>query len=579
MGRLQYQKLGWVCFSVMISMGAGCASSPTIMPMVREGEYGQARMRLTTHLSNDKSDRSYMLDRMKLCMMDLADGLPDSAEPTVNEAFEILRTQGINDDKTVACVVLNERVKFWKGEPFEQAMMLCEIAVQKSMRGEWDNARAAASASLFLLKDFGENEHGQKKSTEEIARSAAASESKPNQKGRKNSSDGPARSGDYFDAGYQAVKSNFALGYLMNGLANVALDRSDEAEENFRDALQFNPGLSNVVERIRNRQCNTILVVSYGLGPRKIAYGPDRVFSKFEPWPDWPRDQRSLRVTIGSERAAESFCPACDLNTMADDHRWNNMEDVRVAKSVLGSALLYGGVATVGMSHRRDAQIAGLAMMAAGAMMKATASADTRYCEIVPQRVYVAPVTIAQAGTTVDLQIEGDASSRLVLPNLNPPGSSEKIQVRSVRLPPTHGAPKWMTAGRVVYANDTYSGSVAGDELPYILGGRCVRRPTDEVLQHYQQAGYLQDLTLIDLENLYREEGILLDLLEAPSGRAGLHVLEGGDSLVCPMAGSVGYVRLFCQEHPPYRPKSDRVKELAQKISRQRRITAARMHE
>lgn len=143
---------------------AGCQERVVVLNDVCQGCYGEARGKLVPTLSQDVKDRSYTIDRMRLGISELADGLPDSAETTMNETYYLLRTQGLNADKTVEAVVVNEGVKRWKGEPFEQALMYCFIAVQKAMRGEWDNARAAASNSLFMLKDFSEQEEGEKKS-------------------------------------------------------------------------------------------------------------------------------------------------------------------------------------------------------------------------------------------------------------------------------------------------------------------------------------------------------------------------------------------------------------------------------
>lgn len=150
---------GLVSFSLAGLLAAGGCHKPDVkfIQQVRAGQYGQARADLIPKLDNNKGSRGYTADRMKLAGMDLADGLPDSAEPTLNEVYEILRTQGLNEDKTVEAVVINEGVKRWKGEPFEQALMYCYIGIQKAMRGEWGNARAAVANSLFMLKDFTES--------------------------------------------------------------------------------------------------------------------------------------------------------------------------------------------------------------------------------------------------------------------------------------------------------------------------------------------------------------------------------------------------------------------------------------
>lgn len=509
------------------------------------GEYGVARAALQKSLSKDREDRQYILDRMRLQIATLADGQPRAAEEVSNEAFSLLRVQGLNEDKTTASVVLTEGVKAWKGEPFEQAMAFQAIALQKAMLGEWDNARAAANSSLFLLKDFGENEKGEKKSTVEIAKRAAAE-------------------GDsYLDKGYAAVKTDFALGYVLAGVAGLALGREDEARDHLNEAARLNAGLRGLADELIGGRYNTVFVVDYGSGPRKESYGPDGAFARFSA--QTRSDTRGVRVSVGE--ASGVYPVVCDVNQMAQSHLWNNMEDVRAAKSAVGDLLLQGGVLVAATANQRNQdarqnqQIIGAAMALAGLFLKATAHADTRHLELLPQRVYVVPAMVGARDTTVTLEVEGDPASRMVLMGVDPPREERGVQLRYVRL----GGGAWASSGRVVYANDEWDGAVEGDGLPYLLGGRCVRSPSAATMARYHRAGNLLDMTSADLENLYREEGIALSVEDA-RGESRAHVLEGGDSLVCPLAGSAGFARLFGQEHPAYAPKSARVKALREKV-------------
>lgn len=522
---------------------AACSSGPdaSMNKAVQTGQYAQARARLLSRLSDDPSDRAYILDRLRLTVLSLADGLPASADRPANQLFQLLRTQGLNADKTAASVVFNEGVKIWKGEPFEQALGYYYIGVQKGLEGDWDNARAAAGNSLFLLKDFGENEKtGRRKTTEDVAREAAER-------------DREGKNGDqYIDKGYTAVKTDFAIGYLLNGVANWALSRDDEARDNFAEAARVNAGLEAVSKTLSEGRFNTVLVVEVGAGPAKVGYGPDNALTRFTP--RWPGDARGLGVSVRSG-PPERFAVACDVNAMAADHMWNNMEDVRQAKSVLGSALLIGGGVVALASDDSTAQIVGASAAVLGLLMKATSGADLRYCEVFPQRVYFAPVMIDGPGTSVELGVEGMPGTRIVIPAIDPPAAGQRVKLHYIRPGAWNIAPAYASAGRIVYGNDAYGGPVAGDDLPYILGGRDCRRPSLEALKHYQSAGNLTDLSLIDLENLYRAEGIQLEL-EEKNGLTGRHILEGGPSMICPLPGSVGYLRLFGQEHPPYQPKS-----------------------
>ena len=546
------------CASAALA-ASGCAHrDQRIAQAVSQGEFGRARQVLLDSMTQRRSSRSYMYDRLMLGMLGLVDGLARPAERVVNEVYDVLRTQGINADKTVASIVINEGVKFWKGEPFEQAMAFVYVALQKAMLNQWDNARAAAASSLFRLRDFGLNEKGVRKTTLDIAQTAAVVEKKQKQ--------------DYLSVGYEPVETNFALGYLIKGIANVALSRQQEALADFVRAEAIRPALRDITARLRERRFNTVLVVDYGFGPAKVAYGPDNALARFVPRRGWESDERMLVVRVNGMPAGR-FPYACDLNRMAADHMWNNLEDVRLAKAYIGTALMGAGSVAV-FQRNRGAQIAGLAMLAVGAMMKAMAHADTRHCVIMPQRVYVAPLNVSRPNSVLTLEVDQDPASRFSLPGVGPPEAREPIRLYYVRLPPRNEPLAWASQPKLRYANDQVSQHVPGDELPYILGGRCVRRPSAAVLKHYQEAGFLLDMTVADLEELYRAEGIALGDADDQAD-AGPHVLEGGTSLASPPPGTVGFVRLFCREHPPYRPRSELVRKLAERIRQEREAVLA----
>jgi tetratricopeptide (TPR) repeat protein len=530
---------------------AGCTAKPdtTVVNTFETAEYGRARETLLGNLTEDRSDRNYVLDRMRLGLLATADGLPDSAERAFEPVYSMLREQGVNEDRTVASVVINEDLKIWKGEPFEQALALAYIGMNYAEQGDWQNLRAGTENSLFRLRDFGGEDSDGSLSNRELVERAAEAEHEGGEE-------------DYLQNNYTAVESNFALGYLLNGIANQRMDRSEEARSKYEKAVQYNRALKSVVEKLRAGEFNTLLVVDYGRGPQKIGTGPDKAISTFKPITS--SDERPLRVSLGGETL--QYPIACDVNRMAQDHRWNNLEDMRVAKSHVGTLLVGGGAAALhaGAQHRRQgAMIAGAAMMAAGAVAKAGAHADTRYCEAMPQRIYVAPIRYEEGDGPVRVQVGNSQGSRLVLSGLSPPKEGD-VQMRYVRLPSRQSPADWAVRDTLHYSNE-YARTDRGPNLPYILGGRCVRRPTHEVLESYQRDGFLEGMSLSELRDLYRAEGIDItpDDGEQP---VGAHVLEGGKSLHTPLPGTTGYARLFRREHRPYRPSSERVQEVAQRI-------------
>lgn len=547
----------WRSISAAIAIGAaalggGCASRGPDSALVHAaavGEYGAARDRLVARgsLTTGRETTSNLLDRVRLLVVDLADGQAAAAEENANAVYEILRTQGINADRTVASVVLGDGVRYWKGEPFEQALAFTYVALQKAMIGDWGNARAAAEGSLFLLRDFGENASGRRLSQRELAERAAS------------------RGEQYLDS-YRPRPSDFAPGYLLSAIASLALGDHDAANERFADAISVRPDLAPTVEALRSGRANTVLVADFGLAPTKIATGPQGAIAAYEvnTW----SDRSPLGAWVGGGQPAW-FPVAADINTMAADHSWRNLEDVRVAKAAIGQGLIVGGAVLAGASDNRDAQIAGLAMILAGIAASATAQADTRHNELLPQRIYFAAVEVASPDEPVRLSLRGRESAPIMLGGLAPPESAG-LQVRYVRMNAPGAAPAWASSDRIYYRSDEYSGPVAPlpgarvalTDLPYILGGQDVSIPTHDALARYQDAGFLAGYTLGDLISLYREERITLSPQDQ-GGHAARHILEGGTSLVAPLGGTVGFARLFQVPRPMYRPRSESVRRAA----------------
>ncbi len=571
-----YQHHALLITAVLLSfftLPLGCVSKPnqSLMTSVKAGNYADAREAIHDEYGNTrdkKDDRNYMLTRMREVMVDLADGKGAESEDSANEVYDILRTQGINRDKTISSVVINEDLKFWKGEPFEQAMTYAYVAVQKGQEGEWDNTRAAANQSLFMLKDFGQSRSGGRKSSVDIARES-------------NRRDGERRD-DYIDNGYVVAKTDFVYGHLLSGVASWVLGREDEARDQFNQALKINSKLKKLINTLESDQWNTLLVVDFGLGPQKVAYGPDKSMARFQPWRRFGPNAR-LQVTIDNQKL--NFPIVCNLDQMASDHMWNNLEDVRVAKSAVGTGMMVAGGALLAQDDD-TAKYIGLGLLVAGAVSKAGAHADTRYCEIMPQRVYLAPIKVTHPNTSVLLQVAGQSGSKLRLFGLNPPADHERAVLRYVRLNSDRRAPQWAKADQIVYSNDGSTDAIAGSELPFILGGHDVRKPSHEVLMEYQSAGHLNNLTLGDLEELYRAEGIAIDEQERIQyQQAGgdlsyqRHILEGGRSLVPPKAGSAAYSRVFAQKQAPYQPQSEIVRELRQQIRKEDKRKASNQEE
>lgn len=532
----------------------------TLRTLVDAGEFGLAREHLLERgVERRLGQAEYLLDRARVGTVLLLDGMPEYADEPLSQTYEILRRQGINDGRRGREVLINEDLRYWKGEPFEQAMAYAYFAVQLAMVRDWFNARAAASQSLFLLKSFERATGTENPTPEQIAEAAADAEADAEDDGRRARDDDGFD--DYLQRGYVPERTNFVPGYMMQGLAVFAGGSTPEdlmlAQDSFARAIEYAPQLEPLVDDILAGRVNTIFWVDAGLGPAKVRYGPSGSLSRFTPVDRSTESPIVLtRPGFGGSRSSPV---AADLNEYAADHRWRGLESARQAKQALGEALATGGVALAAISDDGTTQLVGLGLALVGALQSGGAAADVRYVEIMPQRVYFVGARIEGADETVTLRVRGRPGSTVTLAALDPPERDQRVQVRYVRLPSGSAPKAWASSGMVLYGNERFEGDVPGDGLPYIMGGTCVRPPTAEALARYRAAGNLRDLTLTELENLYRSEGVTWTLGDQ-RGLARTHVVEGGDSLIAPLAGTTGYARLFGQTHPRYRPRSEALK-------------------
>jgi tetratricopeptide (TPR) repeat protein len=525
-------------------MSVGCVSrQPTPIPqyLLTQGRFHIARDRIQQRQVNNPANRAYLLDRARVGILTLADGYPESALTVFETVYEVLRTQGLNEGKQFVAVAINEDLKIWKGEPFEQAITLAYISMAHASVGSWDNARAAAGNALFFLRDFGNDEQGRSMSTLQLATASAQHDANPQR-------------GVDLESGYVVEDSDFALGYYLHGLASQQLGRSDEANAFFGRVQKLRPYLANDLSTVREGEYDTVLVVSWGVGPRKIGTGPDNAIAAFRP--RTLTTQQSLSAAIDNQPA--TLHPlVTDLNVMAADHRWNNLEDIRIAKSYVGQALLFGGLVVADAAlYRRNGEAAAIAggLAIIGAILRAGAHADTRFNDILPQRFYVVPLNLGPGLHTVELKLPGHGSSRMKLHGLegrSDPQSPPTLRyVRLIGSPYDAQPPAWATTDGIRYGNP-HTGPADTSPKPFLLGGMDVQLPTDATLSQYETAGTVDGLSLMEFQNFYRDRGITWTIQDT-QGIAGPHLLEGGKSLVAPLPGTTGFTRLFSGQHPPY---------------------------
>jgi tetratricopeptide (TPR) repeat protein len=524
-----WSKPGLVAALLMAVLG-GCAtqSFEHIARPTDAGQLGQAR-RAVLHEQVRPADDP--LREATLAILTLDDGLPEHAEVPMQRVYETLRTRGLNANKQAAAVVLNEDLKIWKGEPYEQALLYLYVGMQQATVGAWGNTRAAAGSALELLDEF------------DRAR-------------------GELREAEPTVGGYVVDRSDLALAHLLAGLANLQLGRGDEASDHFERVVEVRPGLGGLVDELAGGGYDTVLVVEMGAGPtieRGGADGATEVLVEH-----WPGDRRELEVFDGRGLVGR-YPRVLGVNGFAAAYRWEGLAGLRRAKSNAGTVMAGTGAVLLS-SDDEGARWAGLGLLLGGLFAKAGAHADDRSLQVLPERYFLVPLNRAEIVGPIELRLGPGPGESMVIPGFGS-GGSEGFEFVLMRVPADGLGERWGSpTGEVLYANDAWAGRVPGDDLPWILGGRSVMVPSHEALARYQAGGYLLGMTTADLVELYRLEGIVLPGDERPGVPPDAHILEGGRSMATPRAGTLGFVRLFARLHPEYRPRSAEVARLAEKI-------------
>ncbi len=378
-------------FTLVLPLAAGCsAHRPNVAAIRAYYGYDFSQARAELRADAERNDEDVVLNNLRLGLAALADGDRTEAELALGRAYELLSTAGLNRDRTTASVLLYEGVRIWKGEPFEQALAYYWMAALYATLGEWDNVRAAAANALFRLTDFGNDRHG---------------------------------------GNYTVVDTDFALGFLLEAIGSD-LSGTSGRDEQLLAALKIEPRVAPVADAVRRRAYDTLLIVDYGRGPVKTAYGADDSLVRFE---SRDRGGGDLVIQVDGRRVGR-FAPVCDVSAMAIDHRWNNLEDVRRAKSDIGTVLVAGGAGAAiygGFNDSPATALAGLAAVLVGALLKESAAADTRYLEFSPESIYLAPVELGEP-CALAVSIAGDPGASFVLPRFEPgePGMPRALYVR-----------------------------------------------------------------------------------------------------------------------------------------------------
>ncbi len=313
-----------------------------------------------------KTDENYVLNNLRLGSASLTAYELDEAEAAFLRAWEVINAGGVNSGgRAVAAVWIDEKLKIWKGEPYERAMASFYLGLTYMMRNDYDNARAAFENALFKLRDYAddkdENENG----------------------------------------GYAEQESTFVLAHLMLGRCHLKLGREDLAQQAFDDARRLNPRLSQLADARLHAESNVLLVVDFGYGPKKVT-DYDGAIVGFAPTPQTAGRLPAPRVIVNhfEYRVDGIGEPTIDTVAMAQDRRWQSIDTIRTVKTTVGTGLIAAGAgygAYKGLKGDFEMQDAAIVagLIATGALLKAGSKADVRQWEMTPRTVYVLPLKLS----------------------------------------------------------------------------------------------------------------------------------------------------------------------------------------
>jgi tetratricopeptide (TPR) repeat protein len=386
-----------ICNLALIVLLAGCTAEkhPRAQLGVNDyliGDYRRAREVLRPLAA--KTDEDYVLNNVRLGSAALSDYDLREAESAFYRAYEVINSVGVNDaGRRSAAIFLDEKLKIWKGEPFERAMTNFYLGMIYYMQQDYGNARAAFENSLFKLRDYGES--------------------------------------DVKGEEYREVESNFAIAWIMLGKCWLRLGYEDKAHAMFERVAKMRPDLQYLVDWERMQRANVLLIVEQGQGPQKILHGDNSVVG-FSPHPRevGPVPRPIVRVN-GQVVNINGVGPApVDLLELAQDRRWQSIDTIRLFKSILGTGLMVAGAYQANREHQDLGSAA--ALLIGGALLKASATGDVRHWEMLPRSVFIVPLHLPPGRHNVSVSF-GDASGQSWRGIVAPESGEAAYYIRTTR--------------------------------------------------------------------------------------------------------------------------------------------------
>lgn len=321
------------------------------------GRYGAARGFYESSIAESGSDDA--LDRCEAGTVALVQGDVAAAHRHFSESFASMADLSSSQAEAVIAVVGPESSKTWKGDPYERCMNAYYLGVTYWLAGDANNAAACFKAGVLLDADSEEGE----------------------------------------------AQSDFALLWFLMAQAQREARHEDRGASALARAHALLPG-NPWLDPSKNGDANVLVVLDLGLGPAKYASGPHGSQLKFQrrqygaAYADVSADGRPLGRT---DRAADVYQQAVTRGDKVIDH-------VNAGKAVFKDAAVIGGAFVLENSGSGTSDAIGIAMIAVGLLMPA--SADTRHWSTLPGEVQVLLATLppGEHDLRIDVKSAGGAT-------------------------------------------------------------------------------------------------------------------------------------------------------------------------
>lgn len=344
------------------------------------GEFGVAGDRLRPLA--EKTDEHFVLNNCRLGSAALARLDLVEAEAAFLRAYEVMNSVGVNDGgRSLGAVLVDEKLRIWKGEPFERAMASFYLGLVYYMRQDYLNARGAFENALFKLRDAADKDDARDD--------------------------------------YRRLEQQFPLAAIMLGRCWQRLGREDLAAAQFDRVRELRPDLGALATAEAHAAANVLLVIDFGQGPRKGADFDGSIVG-FYPHPDEVGRIPSPLVWVNGQSTdiRDVARPPMDLLAMAQERRWQSIDTIRLTKSAVGTGMIAGGAGYgIYKAGRRDGMRGEDAAVAAGLIMtglllKATSQADTRQWEMLPRTTFLIPLKLPPGRHEITIDFPGARNLR-----------------------------------------------------------------------------------------------------------------------------------------------------------------------